>query len=256
MLESFILSLMLFSLFLCWGSFLNVVAYRLIHENISGRRSRCIHCHHLLAWYDLIPLISFMVLKGKCRYCCQPLSWLYPAIELITAVSLFAGYYSVDSEYYGAYFILISALIITIRTDFESLLISRWVTTALIPVGFLLSIMGYLPISPLNSLFGAAAGYIILSLIGSLFYFITKKEGIGLGDFDLLAMIGAFTGVIGVWATLLLGSIIGSVIGSLYLLYKGSLRRYAKLPFGPFLVIGALVYIFFHEQITELLLGG
>ena len=251
-----LLPILLAPLFLCWGSFLNVVAHRLIYDGNLLDRSRCPHCKQVISWYDLTPVISFILLRGKCRQCSKSISWLYPAIELFTTVSLLAGYYLIDPNYYLAGFILFSALIVTIRTDLDSLLISRWVTTALIPVGFLFSFTDCLPIYPLNSLLGAAAGYLILWLIGTLFYAITQKEGIGHGDFDLLALVGSFTGLMGVWATLLLGSILGSVIGTAYLLITGTMRRNAKLPFGLFLALGAMLYFYFHEIIAELLLGG
>lgn len=252
-----LLSLILLALLsLCWGSFLNVVAHRLIYGGNLWHRSQCPHCTHIISWYDLIPLVSFALLRGKCRHCSKPISWLYPAVELFTMISFIIGYYIIDPDYYFAFFILFSALIVTIRTDLDSLLISRWATIALIPVGLILSFTDGVPIYPLNSLLGAAAGYLVLWLIGTLFYAITKKEGMGQGDFDLLALVGSFTGVVGVWATLLIGSVLGSVIGTAYLLATGSLRRNAKLPFGPFLAVGAMLYVCFHEQIAELLLGG
>ncbi len=241
---------------LCWGSFLNVVGYRVIQGKSLFGRSACLHCKHTLSWYDLIPVFSYLQLKGRCRYCHTAISFLYPAIEILTALSFIAGYYLIDDTYHIAFFILFSALLVTIRSDFEHMLISQWVTIALIPIGIILSFTDLLPIYPLNSLLGAAMGYLVPWLIGTLFYFITKKEGIGQGDFDLLAFIGSFTGVIGVWATLLIGSLLGSVIGGLYLYATGSLRPDVRLPFGPFLAAGAILYCLFFEQITELLLGS
>jgi leader peptidase (prepilin peptidase)/N-methyltransferase len=248
--------ILLIILFLCWGSFLNVVGYRLIQSESLWSRSRCIHCKHTLAWYDLMPLVSYLFLRGKCRSCTRSISLLYPLIELLTALTLLAGYYLIDPDYYLAYFILFSALIVTIRTDLESMLISRWVTIVLIPLGILFSLTDHTPIMPLNSIMGAAVGYISLWLIGTIFYAITKKEGIGQGDFDLLALVGSFTGLLGVWGTLLLGSVLGTIGGTLYLLLTGSLRRHAKVPFGPFLALGAILYVCFHERIIELLLGN
>lgn len=241
--------------FLAWGSFLNVCGHRLM-DVWHVHRSACPSCKHTLAWYDTIPLLSFLLLKGRCRYCSTHISWLYPAIEFFTAASMLAGYYFIDDLYYFAFFIFFSALIITIRTDIEHMLISQWVTLALVPFGILFSFLDYLPIVPLNSILGAACGYFLPWAIGKTFYAITKKEGIGEGDFDLLAFVGSFLGVMGAWITLLLGSILGSIIGGLYLFATGNLRRQVPLPFGPFLATGAILYVLLFDYIQELFLIG
>lgn len=241
--------------FLCWGSFLNVLAYRLIHEKSLIGRSSCIHCDTPLAWYDILPLFSYLMLQGTCRHCQQPISFLYPFIELLTGITLSLLYCTTDLEYFGAYFIFFSALIVTIRTDLETMLISRWVTAALLPLGLLCSLTDRIPILPLNSILGAAVGYGSLWLVGTIFYAITKKHGIGEGDFELLAMIGSFTGIIGIWASVLFGSLLGTIIGLTYLKYTGMLQRYAKLPFGPFLAGGAILYVLVQEPIMHLIMG-
>ncbi len=166
-----------------------------------------------------------------------------------------ALYYTIDTTYFVGYFILFSALIVTLRSDLETLLISRLSTLALVPVGIIFSFTDHIPIAPLNSLMGAAAGYLFLWLIATIFYALTHKEGIGQGDLDLLALIGSFTGIIGGWASILIGSVLGSAIGTLYLIYTGQLKRHAKIPFGSFLAIGAIVYVLFQDYITALLLG-
>ena len=245
----------LFLFFLVWGSFLNVVGHRLINGGISFR-SHCPQCKHVLSFQDLIPLISYALLGGNCRHCSKKISWLYPAIELFTVLSMMAGYYAIDESYHLAFFIFFSALIVTIRSDLEHMLISQWVTIALIPVGLLLSFFDQLPILPLNSVLGAAVGYFLPWLIGKLFFLVTKKVGIGEGDFDLLAFIGAFIGIVGVWISLLFGSILGSIIGGIYLYGTGQMRRHTALPFGPFLAAGAMLYALFYDIINELLMGS
>ena len=251
-----IVFVLLFFFFLCWGSFLNVVAYRLIKGTSFLGRSACIKCDHQIAWYDLIPIISYIALHGKCRHCQQSISLLYPTIELLTAITLTFLYYQIDANYFIGYFLFFSALIVTIRTDLETMLISRWVTLALLPLGFFLSITDRIQIGPINSIMGMAVGYISLWLVNTIFYALTKKHGMGEGDFELLAMIGSFTGLIGVWATILFGSVIGSIVGTLYLYYSGTLRRNAPLAFGPFLAAGALLYILFQDEITLLFTGS
>ena len=246
----------LIPLLLCWGSFLNVVGHRIVKRKTPFGRSKCPHCKHPLPWYDLIPVFSYLCLKGKCRNCHAGISFLYPAIEIFTVLSFIAGYYLIDPTYHIAFFIFFSALFVTIRSDWEHMLVSQWVTIALIPVGILLSFTDLLPIYPLNSILGAAMGYFVPWLIGTLFYLVTHKRGIGQGDFDLLAFVGSFTGVVGVWATLLMGSLLGAFVGGGYLYAIGSLKRDVKIPFGPFLAMGAILYCLFFEQITEFLLGG
>ncbi len=248
-----IIPILLILLFLCWGSFLNVIAYRLIKEESLMGRSRCIHCRHQISWYDNIPLVSYMILGGKCRTCHAPISFLYPLIEGLTTLAMVLLYYYIDGDYFVAYFLLFSSLIITIRTDIETMLISRFVILPLIPLGFIFSCSDHIPIIPLDSLMGAAIGYFSLWLISTLFYMVSGKEGIGDGDFELLALIGSFTGIFGVWVTLTLGSILGTLIGLTYLLATGTLKRYAQVPFGPFLALATIIYILSHEYILALL---
>ena len=242
----------LIPLFACWGSFLNVVAYRLIHEEqfITGR-SFCISCKTTLCWYDLIPLISYFNLKGFCRTCKKPISWLYPGIELLTIISLTFLYLSVPYIYFFTYFLFFSALIITIRTDLESMLISRWVTLIAIPLGVFFSYIHAIPINTIQSIIGIMVGYGILWVIKSLFFLITKKHGMGEGDLDLLAFIGSFTGPIGVWSSLLIGSVIGTGISLGYMFFLKKFDREMQIPFGPFLALGAILYVLFPFNIVQ-----
>lgn len=246
-----IIYVFLFSL--CWGSFLNILAHRFINHISLLAPSACPRCHTRIAWYDNIPLISYILLRGRCRTCAQPISWLYPFVEFLTAFSLTTLYMAHD--YFWGYSVLFSALIVTIRSDLETMLISRFVTLALVPVALLLSILDLTPIVPINSIFGAALGYIFLWSIANLFTWITGKQGMGEGDFDLMALIGAFTGVLGAWASLLIGSLLGSACGLLFLLHKGTFDRNVKIPFGPFLATGAMLYVFFQEWICCALVG-
>lgn len=242
-----------FFLSLCWGSFLNILAHRFINHISLLAPSACPRCHTRIAWYDNIPLISYVLLRGTCRTCAKPISWLYPFVEFLTAFSLTALYMAHD--YFWGYFILFSALMVTIRSDLETMLISRFVTLALIPVGLIFSFFDLIPIVPINSIFGAALGYIFLWSIATVFTWITKKQGMGEGDFDLMALIGAFTGVLGAWASLLIGSLLGSACGILFLVHKGTFDRNTKIPFGPFLATGAILYVFFQEWICLALVG-
>jgi len=240
----FVVLLILFVMCACWGSFLNVLAHRLIiGSSLFRKRSHCPSCKHTIAWYDLFPIFSWFILKGSCRNCRKAISMLYPFIELLSAIILTALAFFTPPHYFLAYFLFFSALIVTIRTDLEFMLISRVMTLYLVPLGWLLCGFGFLPLSFGQSILGSLGGYFFLYAVSRIFWFVTRKDGMGQGDLDLLALVGAFTGPVGCWTTLLIGSILGSGIGIAYLLaYKPS--EPLKIPFGPFLAIGAMTHVF------------
>ncbi len=199
-----------------------------------------------LCWYDNIPLISFCLLRGKCRSCLVPISFLYPFIELITVASFLGLFYYIDSSYWFAYGIFFSALIVTIRTDLETMLISRYVTLFLVPVGWGLSYCNLLPISLMSSFLASIFGFGFLYAISYIFLKLTGKEGMGQGDVELLAFIGAFLGPIGCWISLMIATILGTVLGISYLLITKQSKG-TGIPFGPFLAFGALFYTLFKD---------
>lgn len=236
--------LVLIPLFLCWGSFLNVVAFRLLHNHpFFAPRSQCPSCKTKLAWYDLIPVISWYMLNARCRTCKTSIHWLYPLIELLTALTFTLLFLYTPQIYWFSYMLFTSALIVTIRTDLDSMMILRLCSLGLIPVGLLLSYLGYLPVTLQESALGAFCGYALLWSIRKVFWLIRRQEGMGEGDQELLAGIGAFLGPYGVWQSLLIGSIVGSIIGiALALIFK---KRIERLPFGPLLALGALCALLF-----------
>jgi leader peptidase (prepilin peptidase) / N-methyltransferase len=237
--------------FLCWGSFLNVVAYRLVHDiPFFAPRSQCPHCAHQIAWYDNIPVLSFFLLQRKCRSCSSPISPLYPFIELITALSL-SFLFIFPLEWAISYGIFFSALIVSIRTDLETMLISRYVSLALIPCAFVASYVHWLPINITQSVLGAASSYLFLYGINAVYLLLRKQIGIGLGDIELLSFIGACIGLQGWWFTLLLASCFGSLAGISIMLYKRSFESF-KIPFGPFLAIGAMTFVILEPHIMHL----
>lgn len=184
------------------------------------------------------------MLSGRCRYCSKSISWLYPFIELATACSMTLLFFLVPSLYIPSYVIFFSALLVTIRTDIEYMLISQCMSVYLVPIGIILSMIGLIPISILYSITGALGGYISLYLIAHIFTWYTGKKGLGEGDIELMAGIGAFTGPYGCWFSLLTGSIVGSVIGILYMIFTKQSSS-IKIPFGPFLAFGAIAYVLF-----------
>lgn len=229
-----------------------MLGYRLVHgSSLMRSRSFCPHCQHTLSFWDLVPIISWLYLKAQCRYCKHAISWLYPFIEVLTIITLLALTHSSAFKYLLAYFFFFSCLIIAIRTDLETLLIPRHVTLYALPFGLLFSWSSLLPISLTQSALGALAGYLILWVIAKTFFYFTHKEGMGQGDLELLACIGSFTGPIGVWVTLLIGSITGSIIG-LISVFTHKTTSTTKLPFGPFLAFGAIIYVLFQKQLLFL----
>jgi leader peptidase (prepilin peptidase) / N-methyltransferase len=243
-------------LLLIWGSFLNVVAYRLVQDlSIVAPRSFCPHCKHTIAWYDNIPILSWIALGGRCRTCKAPISVLYPAIEALTAIALSALFYLIVPAYWFGYFIFFSALIVTIRSDLETMLISRYVTLYAVPLGWLLSACGLLSISLFSSITGSVLGYLFLWAIAKGFSKITGKAGMGQGDLDLLAFIGAFIGPFGCWVTLIISSTIGALCGTLYLILFAQKKKSVAIPFGPFLALAAMTYVLFSDFFVNLFIS-
>lgn len=230
-----------------------MLAYRLINQtSMFYLRSFCTHCHKNIAFYDLIPVLSWFILSGKCRYCKKKISVLYPIIELFTLIVLTLLFAIVPEEYILSYFLFFSALIITTRSDLEYFLISRYATLYLIPVAFILSYFNFLPVNLVESIAGAIFGYSVLWTIATIFSKYTGKNGVGQGDLELLAMIGSFVGILGVWISLCIGSIIGSLIGITILLFRPN-KNQLILPFGPFLSLGAIIYVLFGDNLLKLI---
>lgn len=227
-------------IFLCWGSFLNVVAYRLITGGSLFSRSACPHCQTPLAWYDLVPVLSWISLRAQCRTCGKRISILYPCIEIFTAVSCTLFLYTVPTIYFPGYFLFITALIIVIRTDAEFMLIPQLCSLYLVPVGTVFSFFNRLPITPIESIVGAACGYGTLALIAYLYKKRTGVTGMGDGDPELLAGISSFVGISGMLHTLLIGSLSATAYALLLMaLHKADSET--KIPLGPFLALGGIV---------------
>lgn len=231
-------------IFLAWGSYLNSLGYRLLNlEYFFKIRSFCPSCYHQIAWYDNIPVFSWLWLKAKCRSCQQPISWLYPYIELVTTGSLFLLWQTVPINYFPAYFLFFSALIVTLRTDCDQMLISRFATLYLIPIGLIAAFFNKLPISFEFACIGGCFGYFILWCTKTISYLILQQESLGQGDLELLAFIGTFIGPIGAWITLTIGSILGTIITIFFICLTQ--RKVEKIPLGAYLSCGAIIYILF-----------
>jgi leader peptidase (prepilin peptidase)/N-methyltransferase len=233
------------------GSFLNVCIFRLPkEESIIWPGSHCPHCKKQIKFYDNIPLISYLLLKGKCRHCKKPISFQYPLIEGITALSsLFLIMKFGPSLSYLFYFAFVAALIVITVIDLYHQIIPDAISLPGIGVGLLASLL--IPqITFFNSLIGILLGGGSLFIVATFYQWLFKREGMGGGDIKLLAMIGAFLGWKAVLLTILLSSFIGSVTGILMMVVKGKDFKYA-IPFGPFLSLGAVISLFYGQNIIN-----
>lgn len=234
-------------IFLAWGSHLNSIGYRLLNlKTFFKVRSFCPKCLCTIAWYDNIPLFSWLILEGKCRTCKQHISFLYPSIELMTTISLYCLWKTIPANYFLPYFLFFSALIVSFRTDCEKMLISRFATLYLIPIGIIAAFYDKLPISCTWACLGTCFGYFLLWCVKKLSYLITKKDCLGQGDLELLAFIGAFTGPLGVWISLTIGSMLGTIMGILYTIFTA--KKIEMLPLGAFLSFGAIIFTLFQKS--------
>jgi leader peptidase (prepilin peptidase) / N-methyltransferase len=161
---------------------------------------------------------------------------------LCSSTALLVTWTLSPSLYFPSYFIFVSALITIFVSDSSSMLISTATTVALVPVGILCAYYNKLPISVFDSIFGSVSGFLFLWIIAFFYYKKTGKRGLGEGDMDMLAMIGAFLGPIGWWATITIASITGTVLGLLFIIKEGN-KPNLTVPFGPFLATGSFAYL-------------
>jgi leader peptidase (prepilin peptidase)/N-methyltransferase len=233
------------------GSFLNVCIVRLPkEESIVTPGSHCPHCKTPIKFHDNIPLVSYLLLKGRCRYCKESISVQYPLIEGITALSsLFLFIKFGPSLGFLIYFAFVAALIVITVIDLYHQIIPDVISLPGIGVGLLGSLV--LPqLTFFDSLIGFLVGGGSLFLVATLYQWLFKREGMGGGDVKLLAMIGAFLGWKAVILTILLGSLVGSITGIIIMALKGKDFKYA-IPFGPFLSLGAVIALFYEAEIIN-----
>ncbi len=239
------------------GSFLNVCIARLPEgESIVRPGSRCPSCQTPIAPFDNIPLVSYAILRGRCRTCAAPISWRYPGVELLTAI-LFVWVVAVLGlrPATGAALLLVSALVAVTFIDLDHQIIPDVISLPGIPLGLALSITGLGLVGWKASLWGILLGGGLLWVVAEGFYRLTGKDGMGGGDIKLLAMIGAFIGHLNVLVTLLAGSLTGAVIGSLHIFLHRGGDRNTMIPFGPFLAFGALIALLYGDRLMVWYLG-
>jgi len=239
------------------GSFLNVCIFRLPSEaSIVKPRSQCPYCHHPIRNCDNIPLISFIILRGRCRDCGGKISWRYPLVELITALLALLLFlkFSLTLSFL-IFFIFTAVLIVITFIDLDHQIIPDILTLPGIPIFFLAAI--FLLDRPwkipwLEALLGLLIGGGILFLIAFVYELISKREGMGGGDIKLLAMIGGFFGWKSLIFILLFSSFSGAIVGITAMIIKKQDMKYA-VPFGPFLSAAAVAYLFWGDAFMRLL---
>ena len=242
---TYLIEVSIFVFGLCIGSFLNVCIYRLpVSKSIVHPRSMCSNCGTLIAAYDNIPVLSYLWLKGRCRHCQIKISLRYPMVELLGGLFALGTYLKFGLTLEALiYYLFFAALLTVTFIDIDHRIIPNVITLPGIPICFAASFA--LPtINYKEALLGILIGGGSLLLVAWVYSLITKKEGMGGGDIKLLAMMGAIVGWQGVLFTIFLASLVGTLAGLAAMLQS---RKGMKLavPFGPFLSIGSITYIFF-----------
>ena len=236
------------------GSFLNVCVHRLPRrQSIAHPGSRCPHCGYVLRWYDNIPVVSYLILRGRCRKCGDAIALRYPALELATLIL-----FLVHGAVFGWTALLVvrllfaCAMVVLFAIDLEHHLLPDIVTLPGIVAGLLFSTA--LPPGIVSALLGMLIGGGVLWLIGEAYFRYSGHEGMGGGDVKMLAMIGAFLGWKLVLVTLVLSSVAGSLIGVFVIVLKRGGMKYA-LPYGTFLALGALAASLVGDRLVDWYLG-
>lgn len=255
------------------GSFLNVVIHRLPKmmerdwraqcAELNGKtpeaappynllvpRSACPHCGHAIKATENIPVLSYLLLRGKCAGCGAPISPRYPIVEALSgALCAYAAWHFGFGLAALAALVFIWALIALTFIDFDTQLLPDDITLPLLWLGLLLNLNGGFTSLP-NAVIGAAAGYIVLWSVYWLFKLATGKEGMGYGDFKLLAVIGAWFGWTMLPLVILLSSLVGAVVGIVLIVFAKHGRN-VPIPFGPYLAGAGLIALFWGQTLTQ-----
>ena len=279
LIEALLSPLVLGVLGLCIGSFLNVVVHRLplMMERswkiesaellgveietpppitLSAPRSRCPSCAHAIGWHENIPIVSYLMLRGRCSACKTPISLRYPGIELLTAL-LFAacGWRFGPHPSVLLWCGLVATLVALAFIDLDTQLLPDDLTLPLLWAGIVASALGWTSVPLAASVGGAVAGYLSLWFVFHAYRLIRGKEGMGAGDFKLLAALGAWMGWQLIPSIILLSSAVGALVG-IGLIVLRSHDKDVPIPFGPYLAGGGMAALFFGEQLTRLWLAS
>ncbi|MEK6219544.1 MAG: A24 family peptidase [Psychrobacter cryohalolentis] len=288
--ENMTIALVVFGLLgLCVGSFLNVVIHRTPLMMVSAWRkecsqfmyeqadmprehtmplvnivatdtpitlskpaSRCPHCAHKIKWYENIPLISGIVLRGRCSECKAAIGLRYPIVELVTALlsALVIYHFGVNMVGLSA-LVLVWTLIALTGIDFDTQLLPDRLTFPLAGLGLAVNSQGWF-VPPTQSIWGLLLGFLSLWIVVKIFYLITKKHGMGQGDFKLLAVLGAWLGPMMLPLIILLSSLLGSIVGLILMKKQGESKPFA---FGPYIAIAGIVALLYGSDIVNWYLG-
>jgi leader peptidase (prepilin peptidase)/N-methyltransferase len=236
------------------GSFLNVCIHRIpLGQSVANPPSRCPSCGYRLRWYDNIPVLSYVLLRGRCRNCGGPISVRYPLVELLTLVLFLVHWWVFGwSALMVVRLAFACALLVLFAIDFEHHLLPNVITLPGIAAGLIVSTV--VPPGLVDAAIGTVLGGGVLWLIGEAYYRYAGQEGMGGGDVKMLAMIGAFLGWKLVLVTLVLSSVAGSLIGMLVIVLRRGDMKYA-LPYGTFLALGALAASLVGDRIVAWYVG-
>ena len=241
-----------------WGSFSNVCIYRLPNNgNVAKGRSFCPNCKNKIRWFDNIPFFSYLFLKGKCRQCNKPISFQYFIVELLIAISFVLIFHIYGASITTLLLLILSIFFIIIFfIDLKHFIIPNELTFPLMIIGFIKSFDPNLnkAIFPnyINSLIGGVFGYLIIWLIIYFYKKVRKKEGMGLGDAKLLSAIGFWFGWLSIPFTIFISSLVALILVIPSILNK-SRGMTSQIPFGPYIIVGCIIYVSFANQIKNIL---
>jgi leader peptidase (prepilin peptidase)/N-methyltransferase len=238
------------------GSFLNVVILRDTNrKSILNDRSRCPHCNHVLAWYDLFPVLSYVALGGKCRYCKTGISWQYPAVEISMAVlavfSVWYGFIQNGSWWLTAGLLVIMALLLAISViDIRTQEVPLEYCVAIAIIGAATMIFCH-QLSWQQSLVGGLIGIGLIGAVIIVWKLITRENGMGVGDIWILGAIGFVVGFPQTLVTFMAAIFLGAIIGSLSIMQSGKGGLKTAIPFGPFLSLGMVIALLWGPSIVN-----
>ena len=240
-----------------WGSFANVCIYRLpLDKGVVSGRSYCPKCKKQITWKDNIPILSYLLLSGKCRKCKKPISSQYALVEFLSILFFTIIYFLYGITLTTVLLMVLSlSFIIIFFIDLKHFIIPNEITFSMMALGFIKSFdpnLNSLFPNYINSLIGGLLGYGIIWSIIFFYKQVRKKEGMGLGDAKLFAVIGFWFGWLAIPFIIFLSSIIAllSVVPSLL---KNSRTMSSQIPFGPYIIIGTLIYLFFENSFKSLI---
>ncbi|WP_461180688.1 prepilin peptidase [Virgibacillus kimchii] len=241
------LLIVLFFIFgLLFGSFFNVVGWRLPqHVPFANDRSRCPHCAHTLSWYENIPVVSFLVQSGRCRHCHGRISFLYPSVELLTGILFALSFYLIGWQMeLVTSLLLVSMLMIILVSDLKYMVIPNKVLLFFLPLLIIMRII--VPLETwYSSIAGALTGFFLLTLI-----ILVSRGGMGAGDMKLFVLLGLLLGMDKLLLAFFLSCLLGAVIGVLLIIVK-RVQRKQPVPFGPFIAIASLISYFYGDSLLN-----